>query len=177
MPFSPVPERMYNSIYDLKPEELRQEGIRAIFADLDNTLARYSQKEASSENVAWKNALEREGITLFVVSNSRKPNRVSVYCRSLGIGFIGHAGKPKKKGFLQAMQILDVKPEESAMIGDQIFTDMLGANNAGIHSWLIMPVKLDTFPRKLRFGIEGPFRARCRDDRRGQKSEKKQRRN
>lgn len=167
MPISPVPERIYSSIYNLNPSELRSEGIRVIFADLDNTLARYSQKTPSPETVAWKEALEQAGIRLFVVSNSRKPTRVARFCESLGIDYIGRAGKPKKKGFLRALELVNAAPQETAMIGDQIFTDILGANNADVHSWLIQPMKLDTLPRRIRYGIEWPFRALCRDDRRG----------
>lgn len=172
MPISPVPERIYSSVYDLKPDELRQEGIRVILADLDNTLARYAQKEPDQETIAWKNALEAGGVRLFVVSNSRKPTRVSRFCEALGIDYIGHAGKPKKKGFLRALNQLGVQPQEAAMIGDQIFTDILGANNAQVHSWLMQPVKLDTLPRWIRFGIEWPFRALCPEDRRKKKRSK-----
>ncbi len=166
MRFSLIPERMYSSIFDLTPEDLRKEGIRVVFADLDNTLARYRVRRPSPEVIAWKDTLEAGGVRLFVVSNSRKPTRVTEYCTVLGIDFIGHAGKPKRKGFLRALEQVEASPSEVAMIGDQIFTDILGSNNAGIHSWLITPIQLDTIFRRLRYGFETPFRLLCKDDRR-----------
>ena len=166
MSFSPVPNRIYSSIFDLKAEDLRAEGVRVVFADLDNTLARYGQREPSPELTAWKDGLEAEGVRLFIVSNNRKPTRAAVFSAALGIDFIGHAGKPKRAGFLRALERTGVSASEAVMIGDQIFTDMLGANNAGIRSWLILPIRLDSVPRRLRFAVEGPFRALCPDDRR-----------
>ena len=166
MPFSLIPKRIYPDIYALKPAELRAEGVRVIFADLDNTLIRYSRKTATPELKAWKAELEAAGIRLFLVSNSRKPNRPGVFSESLGIDFIGHAGKPKQGCFDRALSVCGVKPEEAVMIGDQIFTDILGANRAGIRSWLIQPIALDTIFRRIRYGFEWLFRVWCRDDRR-----------
>jgi hypothetical protein len=166
MSFSLVPKRIYSSVFDLTPEELQAEGIRAVFADLDNTLVRYREKTAGAELMAWKESLNAAGITLFLVSNSRKPTRASTFAKSLGIGYIGHAGKPKKGGFQRALAQVGVTAQESAMIGDQIFTDILGANRMEIRSWLIQPVALDTIFRKIRYGFEGLFRMWCRDDRR-----------
>ncbi len=167
MAFSLIPQRIYNSIYDLTAEALLAEGICVLFADLDNTLARYGERVPSPALIAWTRALEAGGVRLFVVSNSRKPTRVTEFCTALGIDFIGHAGKPKRGGFLRALERVGVEHTATAMIGDQIFTDILGANNAGIRSWMIQPIKLDSVPRLLRYGIEQPFRLLCRDDRRG----------
>lgn len=166
MAISFVPNRIYSSIFDLKPEKLKEEGIKTVFADLDNTLIRYSEKIAPPEVRRWKEALETAGITLFLVSNSRKPTRAKRFGEDLGIGYIGHAGKPKARGFRRAMELTDTKHEEAVMIGDQIFTDILGANNAGIRSWLILPVALDNPFRVVRFWFEGLFRMWCKDDRR-----------
>jgi hypothetical protein len=168
MAISLVPKRIYSSIYDLRPETLTEEGVKVVFADLDNTLVRYRQKTATPEVLAWKGDLDGAGITLFIVSNSRKPTRAKTFAESLGVGFIGHAGKPKRGGFQRAMELTGAKPEEAVMIGDQIFTDILGANNAGIRSWLIQPVDLDNPFRVIRYGFEGLFRAFCKDDRRGE---------
>ena len=170
MPFSPVPKRIYSSIFDLRPADLRAEGVRMIFADLDNTLARYGQREPSPELIEWKDELSDAGIRLFIVSNNRKPTRAAEFSTALGIDFIGHAGKPKRAGFLQALERTGFTTEETVMIGDQIFTDMLGANNAGIRSWLVMPIRLDSMPRRIRFAAEGPFRVLCPDDRRTKNS-------
>ncbi len=169
MAISFVPKRIYSSVFDLKPDELTEEGVRVIFADLDNTLVRYAQRTATPEIVAWKEELEAAGIRLFLVSNSRKPTRASDFSESLGIDFIGHAGKPKRAGFERALQRVRVPRENTVMIGDQIFTDILGANNAGIRSWLIQPVAIDNGFRWCRYTLEGLFRVFCKDDRRKKK--------
>ena len=166
MPFSLIPDRIYSSIHSLSAKHLTAEGVKFVLVDLDNTLARYRQRLPGEELVGWKESLQRAGITVFLVSNSRKPARPSLFCEELGISFIGHAGKPKRGCFDQALARLDAQPEECVMVGDQIFTDILGANRAGIRSWLVMPVALDSLFRKLRYGIEGIFRAMCKDDRR-----------
>ncbi len=166
MAISFIPKRIYPSVFSLKPEELRAEGVQVIFADLDNTLARYAQKTAAPELIAWKESLDAAGIRLFLISNSRKPARAAAFCQSLGIDFIGHAGKPKRAGFERALERVQTPRENTVMIGDQIFTDVLGANRAGIRSWLIQPVANDTVFRRCRYALEGIFRVFCRDDRR-----------
>ncbi len=169
MAISFVPQRIYSSVFDLKPDELKAEGVQVVFADLDNTLVSYGQKTATPELLAWKESLNAAGIRLFLISNSQKPDRASIFSQSLGIDFIGHAGKPKRAGFQRALRAVQVPRENTVMIGDQIFTDILGANHAGIRSWLIQPVAIDTGFRWCRYTLEGLFRMFCRDDRRRKK--------
>ena len=85
MSFSLIPKQLCRSIYDLNLEKLRSQGIRVLFADLDNTLARYSEREPSLELRRWKARLEEQGIVLFVLSNSRKATRADQFCTSLGM--------------------------------------------------------------------------------------------
>ena len=104
-------------------------------------------------------ALEREGIQLFILSNSRKPGRAQQYAEALGVPFQGHSGKPKKAGYLRAMERMGREPRETVMVGDQIFTDILGANNAGVVPLLVEPIRLAGNPgRYLRYAVETPFR-------------------
>ena len=84
MPVSPIPRGVYPSVTALDPEALRARGITLVLADLDNTLAPYKVLEPDPEVVAWKEALEREGIQLFILSNSRKPGRAQKYAEALG---------------------------------------------------------------------------------------------
>ncbi len=159
MPFSLIPRGYYSSVTDLKPEELAARGIRLVLADLDNTLSPYRVEEPSEEIRAWKEALEGRGITLFLLSNSRKPGRAERYARNLGIPYQGHSGKPKPAGYLRAMERMGCSPEQTVMVGDQIFTDTLGANLAGVVPLLIRPIRLAGNPgRYLRFAAETPFR-------------------
>ena len=103
MPLSPIPRGVYSSVTDIDPKILAQKGIRLVLADLDNTLAPYKEKQPPTQAAAWKQALEEQGIALFVLSNSRKPGRAQDFAQKLGVPFQGHSGKPKKPGYLLAM--------------------------------------------------------------------------
>lgn len=160
MPFSLIPQGVYSSVQDIKPAALKAKGIRLVLADLDNTLVPYQVKEPTPEIVAWKQALEAEGIQLFLLSNSRKPNRAKHFAEVLGIPFQGHSGKPKRGGYFRALERMGCKPEETVMIGDQIFTDILGANRSGITPLMVKAIRLAGNPgRYIRYGVETPFRA------------------
>ncbi|MEG2001123.1 MAG: HAD-IA family hydrolase, partial [Evtepia sp.] len=106
----------------------------------------------------WTREMQAAGIRVFILSNSRKPNRARIFAESLGVPFLGRAGKPKRGGFLRAMEQMGESANHTAMLGDQIFTDILGANRAGILSVLIKPVAFGTIFRLMRYGIETPFR-------------------
>ena len=159
MPISPIPQGVYPSVTALDPKALRDKGITLVLADLDNTLAPYKVLEPDPEVAAWKEALEREGIQLFILSNSRKPGRAQRFAEALGIPYEGHAGKPKVGGFQRAMARMGAAPEETAIVGDQIFTDIWGGNRAGVLTLLVHPIQFGTVFRGLRYGLETPFRA------------------
>ena len=130
-----------------------------VLADLDNTLVPYKVLEPSSEVAAWMAALKEEGIDLFLLSNSRKPGRAQKFAQQVGIPYQGHSGKPKKAGYLKAMERMGRTPQETVMVGDQIFTDTLGANRAGVTPLLIQPIRLAGNPgRYIRYAAETPFR-------------------
>ena len=159
MPFSLIPRGVYPSVTDLKPELLAAKGIRLVLADLDNTLVPYKVPEPTPDIVAWKESLERAGIQLYLLSNSRKPNRPKHFAQVLGIPFQGHSGKPKRGGFFKALERMNCRPEETVMVGDQIFTDILGANRSGIAPLLVEPIRLAGNPgRYIRYAVETPFR-------------------
>ncbi len=159
MAFSLVADRRVRDIFDLKPEQLARHGVRLLLADLDNTLTPYSSEIPTDRVRQWKEELAGQGITLFVVSNSRKATRVPHYCDDLGIGYVRHSGKPGIRGFLQAMEQTGCNPRETLMVGDQIFTDVLGAKRAGIPVVLVEPIELKGNPgRYLRYAAEWPMR-------------------
>ncbi len=159
MPFSLIPGQVLGSIYDLAPETLRSSGVTLVLADLDNTLVPYEEALPSPALTAWKEALEENGVALFVVSNSRKSRRCPDFCAALGVGCVRHAGKPGVKGFREALAKTGRQPSEALMVGDQIFTDILGANRAEIKTVLVKPIAWGKNPgRILRYAAETPFR-------------------
>ncbi|MGI5963410.1 MAG: YqeG family HAD IIIA-type phosphatase [Lawsonibacter sp.] len=159
MPFSPIPRGVYSSVVEIDPKRLAEKGIRLVLADLDNTLVPYRVLEPSAELIGWKKALMAEGIQLFLLSNSRKPGRAKTFAETLDIPYQGHSGKPKRAGYLRAMARMGCTPEQTIMVGDQIFTDTLGANRSGVTPLLVQPIQLAGNPgRYLRYAVETPFR-------------------
>jgi HAD superfamily phosphatase (TIGR01668 family) len=159
MAFSLMPDGVYDSIHEIDAGALRQKGITLLLADLDNTIAPYSTALPDDRVRTWKTMLDRSGVALFILSNSRKPARTRIYAEALGVPFISHAGKPRSGSFRKAVSMMGRSPEQAAMVGDQIFTDVLGANRAGIPVLLVKPIRLAGNPgRYLRYAVELPFR-------------------
>lgn len=148
-----------DSIYDLKVSALAEKGITLLLADLDNTLVPYGVPVPTEDVRAWNETLNEAGVTLFVLSNNRHADRPRIFCEAMNIPFIGHAGKPKTSSFYKAMERMGVKPEQTAIVGDQIFTDVLGGNRAGVTTILVKPIRLAGNPgRYVRYAVELPFR-------------------
>ena len=163
MSLSPIPQGVYPSVTDISPQALAEKGVRLVLADLDNTLAPYKVTVPPAGVIAWQESLAAEGITLFLLSNSRKPGRAQKFAEQLGIPYQGHSGKPKRAGYRRAMERMGAAPEETVMVGDQIFTDILGANRAGVRSILVRPISLAGNPgRYLRYWAELPMRGLAR---------------
>ena len=159
MSMSPIPRGVYPSVTHISSKALAERGIKLVLADLDNTLVPYKVTQPPAEIIAWKEALAAEGIALFLLSNSRRPGRAQSFAEKLGIPYQGHSGKPKKAGYLRAMERMGCTPEQTVMVGDQIFTDTLGANNAGVTPLLVEPIRLAGNPgRYIRYAAETPFR-------------------
>jgi HAD superfamily phosphatase (TIGR01668 family) len=156
--FSLIPRERYGSIYDIDPNELKRRGITLLLLDLDNTIAAYHITAPDAQLIEWVSELREKGIEPFILSNSRKPTRVDDFARLLGVPFMRRAGKPRSAGFHKAMELMGRRVEETAMVGDQIFTDILGANRAGISSLLVKPILLKNPFHRLRYGFETPFR-------------------
>lgn len=153
-------DRVCETIFDLNGSALAARGITLLLADLDNTLVPYGVSLPTDEVRAWNEELKAAGVTLFVLSNNRHADRPRVFCEALGIPFIGHAGKPKADSFFKAMERMGVSREKTAIVGDQIFTDVLGGNRAGVTTILVKPIRLAGNPgRYLRYAAEMPFRA------------------
>ena len=148
-----------DSIYHIPVEGLARRGIKLLLADLDNTLVPYGVPLPDEKLKNWRDELHAYGITLFVLSNNRHESRPRVFSEGLDVPYIGHAGKPYKKSFLRAMEQMRVTKEQTAIVGDQIFTDVLGGNRAGVTTILVKPIRLAGNPgRYVRYAVEVPFR-------------------
>ena len=136
-----VPELYCDDIYSITPEYIKGKGICAVILDIDNTLVPYEIAEPTPEVRAWLQALTDNGIKVAFVSNNHA-ERVELFNRTLGFPAFPDSGKPLKKACRKAMEALGSKPENTAIIGDQVFTDVLAGRNAGLAAaFLVKPIK------------------------------------
>lgn len=148
-----------DNIYEISGAALGRRGIRLLLADLDNTLVPYGVPLPDEKLKGWRDELAAHGVTLFILSNNRHESRPRTFAQALDVPYIGHAGKPKTASFVKAMEQMGVAPEQTAIVGDQIFTDVLGGNRAGVATILVKPIRLAGNPgRYLRYAVEVPFR-------------------
>lgn len=151
-----LPRLIFHKLTDITPEFLHQRGIRLLMLDFDNTMLPYTAQIPQPELLSWIDRMKQGGIQLCVVSNSRK-QKATVFCRAHNIGCITHSCKPTSRGIRRCLTRFDAEPCQAALAGDQIFTDVLGANCAGATSILVKPLHLHNFWLKLRHGVEQPF--------------------
>lgn len=163
MRISLVPDGVYESYRQITPELLQSKGICLLLSDLDFTLAPKSTPRPDAAVRQWIDGLRSAGIRVMILSNNRSPARVERFCRDLGIDYVGHAGKPSPRGYRQAMEKAGATPGETAMLGDKLLTDVLGANRSGV--WAVM-VEPAGGPRgawnHVLHGLQRPFKALCR---------------
>ena len=149
----------YHDIYQITGEALARRGFKLLLADLDNTLAPYGVPLPDERLKGWRDDLAAHGVTLFILSNNRHESRPRLFAEGLDAPYIGHAGKPKTPAFFKAMERVGATREQTAIVGDQIFTDILGGNRAGVSAILVEPIRLAGNPgRYLRYAAEWPFR-------------------
>ena len=132
------PRMQVGKMIDLTPEQLRDAGIKALLLDIDNTMTTHDNPVPAEGVTEWIERMKSQGFLLMVVSNNTG-ERVSRFSDLLGLAYEVRAGKPLPSGFRRACGRLGVKPEEAAVIGDQLFTDMLGGNLLGAYTVLTEP--------------------------------------
>ena len=156
MPFSPLPKIITNALTDLTPELLRSRSIRLLMLDFDNTIVPYTTNTPTPKMEQWLKAMAASDIQICVVSNSKR-DRVRVFCEGYGIPCITHAKKPFTKGINECLEKFGIPAREAALVGDQIYTDTLGANAAGVTSILVKAIDNHNFWLKARHVLEKPF--------------------
>lgn len=156
MSISFLPKLIATSLTDITPELLRQRGIRLLMMDFDNTIVTYYSDIPEPKVESWFRTMEAAGILLCVVSNS-KSDRVQRFCEARRLGCIIRAKKPRGKGILECLERYHIPAEQAALVGDQIFTDTLGANAQGVTSILINAIHNHTIFFKIRHLMELPF--------------------
>lgn len=132
------PDEYLESTYQIDFEELYRKGYRGILFDIDNTLVPHNAP-ADERVIALFQRLHDIGFATCLISNNKEP-RVKSFSEKVGASYIYKAGKPKAKGYILGAKKMGVKRSETLFVGDQVFTDVLGARLAGIHTILVEPI-------------------------------------
>ena len=135
-----MPDYMFRTFDEITPEFLAGLGVRAILADIDNTLAPYEQPEPDDRIRNWIAALAEAGISIAFVSNNDR-DRVELFNRTLGVPAYWKSGKPFKKNLIKAMNDLGGTPDTTVMLGDQLLTDALAGHNLGVKCLIVPPIR------------------------------------
>ena len=135
------PDLIYNSIYDIDLQALKNLGIAGLILDVDNTMVEPGEREPNNELLEWLNKVRGADLSMCILSNAGR-KRVASFASGLGIFAISHAGKPSRKGFKKAMRLMGLDCDTVCMIGDQLFTDVYGAKKNGIYAIYVRPFVL-----------------------------------
>jgi hypothetical protein len=135
-----VRPKLYSpAINRIDPRELRVRGVRGAIVDLDNTLVGFRALEPLEEDARWVRRAADAGVQVVVLTNNGTP-WASEVAKNLGVPCIPRARKPLPGGFRRALKVLELEPHEVVVIGDQLFTDVLGAKLAGLDVILVDPL-------------------------------------
>lgn len=156
MPISFLPRLMTPELTDLTPELLQQHGIRLLMLDFDNTIVPYTRDLPTEKMETWLQMMNASPIQVCIVSNSKR-DRVKIFCAKRGLDCITHARKPFSKGIRECLNKYGVPASEAALVGDQIYTDTLGANGCSVMPILVEAIDNHNFWLKARHVLELPF--------------------
>lgn len=156
MPISFLPKLMTPELTDLTPEILQQHGIRLLMLDFDNTIVPYTRDIPTDKMETWLQMMNASAIQVCIVSNSKR-DRVKIFCAERGLDCITHAKKPFSKGIRECLNKYGVPASEAALVGDQIYTDTLGASGCSVMPILVEAIDNHNFWLKARHVLELPF--------------------
>ena len=147
------PNIKLDKITDISVDILKKYNITALILDVDNTLSTHHGQVLTDGLEEWLKNMRENNIKLTVLSNSTK-KRLDPFAKKIGLDYISLGLKPLPFGYLRALKALGTKRKNTAIVGDQIFTDTLGGNFVGLNTVLLTPIKPETslrfrFKRKI----------------------------
>lgn len=148
MLFKPTVKK--DRITDITVEDIKNLGVDTLILDVDNTLSTHHSQILTDGLENWLSAVHSAGIKTVIVSNSKR-ERVEPFAKIIEMDFIPMGLKPLPSGFRKAVKLAKSEKKKTAAVGDQIFTDILGANLFGIKSFLLSPILPEP---QLRFRIK-----------------------
>ena len=137
-----VPDIYQKSIYHIDYEKLLDAGIKCILFDLDNTCSPYKDREPNKKLISLFEDLKDMDFKLIIFSNATR-GRIKPFKKALDVDCLARAGKPRKKNFLKILKLFHYDLSEVAIVGDQLYKDILGGNRVGIKTILVNPMSLD----------------------------------
>ena len=148
------PKLYLNNVKEITINILNKYHLKGLALDVDNTLIDYDKNLLEGAE-KWAGNLKSEGIKLCILSNSNHKNKVENVAKKLNIPYIYFAKKPLKKGFKKAKEMLNLEANQIGVVGDQILTDVIGANKSNMFSILVKPInEKDIFITKIKRPIE-----------------------
>lgn len=148
------PKLYLTNVKEITLELMEKYNLKGLILDVDNTLIDLDKKILDGTK-QWCDNLKHNGIKIFILSNTNKVDKVKAVADELELDFINFAKKPTKSGFKKAQKIMEIKPEEIAVVGDQIFTDVFGGNRMKMFTILTKPLdSRDIFITRLKRPIE-----------------------
>lgn len=157
MSIFPVPDVMKKNIYEITPRLFQNRSIRFLLLDIDNTVAPYTTDKATERMKAWVRGLQNAGLELYILSNNRG-SRPETFAAAFGLPYRKEAWKPFTRVAREVMKERGYTPEETAFIGDQIYTDTACAKWCGAYAVLVHPIEFNRFILRFRYWLEFPFR-------------------
>ena len=139
------PDAVVSSVTEVTPDFLHALGVRAVLVDLDDTLLAAGSDLLEPLFTVWLESLKRAQIPVAILSNGTRI-RVARWAAELGLEGLPLTGKPRGRAFRRGLETLGTPAHETAMVGDQLFTDVLGANRAGMVSVLVTPLSPGKLP-------------------------------
>lgn len=133
------PRYYVDSLLDIPLDKLKELNISAFIVDLDNTITEWNSSDLRLEVEDWFRMIKAEGFRACILSNNGA-ERIRLVADRLDIPFIHRAAKPRRGAFRRAVEIMGVRADQTAVVGDQIFTDILGGNRTGLFTILVKPL-------------------------------------
>lgn len=138
------PDGHFEKVEEITIKYLQDNKIKALILDVDNTLIDY-QKHLEKSVIQWAKNLKEQGVKLYILSNTNQKEKVEKVAKALEIPYRNLAKKPFKTGFLKVQKELKEKAENIAVVGDQIFTDIIGGNRCRMFTILVEPINPKDF--------------------------------
>jgi HAD superfamily phosphatase (TIGR01668 family) len=138
------PDVYFSSAYNIEPQFLKNHNITNLIVDIDNTLSKWGSKEPDVRVCEWIKTMRNHGFNICILSNSSN-RRVKKYCLNLDVTFVKNVRKPLRSSFNKAVKLLGGENYNTCVIGDQIFTDILGGNSCRLFTILVAPIDKNEF--------------------------------